>query len=92
MSTDARILVLSAGLSTPSSTRMLADGLARETRQALAHHGVTAHVDTVELREVAHDVVDMLITRFPSPPPPPGRPPPGRIPRGLRPVYTGCPA
>ncbi|WP_106507741.1 CE1759 family FMN reductase [Brachybacterium timonense] len=68
MSTDARILVLSAGLSTPSSTRMLADGLARETRQALAHHGVTAHVDTVELREVAHDVVDMLITRFPSPP------------------------
>lgn len=67
MSTDARILVLSAGLSTPSSTRMLADGLARETRQALAHHGVTAHVDTVELREVAHDVVDMLVTRFPSP-------------------------
>lgn len=61
-----RLLVLSAGASTPSSTRGLADGLARETRAALSARGRDVEVRTVELRDLAHDTLDLMLTRFPS--------------------------
>ncbi|MEE1617759.1 CE1759 family FMN reductase [Brachybacterium sp. J153] len=61
-----RILALSSGLSTPSSTRMLADQLTRETAAALGADGTQVEVSTVELREYAHDLIDALLTRFPS--------------------------
>lgn len=61
-----RLLVLSAGTSIPSSTRSLADGLARATRHALEAAGTTVEVHTVELRDYAHDVLDLMLTRFPS--------------------------
>lgn len=56
-----RILVISAGLSQPSSTRLLADRLAAATRTELA---AGAEVETVELREYAHDITDHLLTGF----------------------------
>lgn len=58
-----RIVVVSAGLSTPSSTRLLADRLAAETRAALED----AEVVHVELRALAHELTDHLLTGFPAP-------------------------
>ena len=52
-----RIAVVTAGLGQPSSSRLLADRLA-------AASGLPA--DTFELRDTAHDVVNHLLTGFPS--------------------------
>lgn len=66
MTDTIRLLALSAGLSTPSSTRMLADQLTREASAALGADGTAVEVTTIELREYAHDLTDALLTRFPS--------------------------
>jgi FMN reductase len=60
----ANIAVVSAGLSVPSSTRLLADRLAAATATALRRHGVEAQVQVVELREHARDLADHLVTGF----------------------------
>lgn len=65
--TTRRIAVVSAGLSNPSSTRMLADRLAAETVKALAGHDVEANVDVIELRDYAHDITNNLLTGFAPP-------------------------
>jgi FMN reductase len=61
------LAVVTAGLSQPSSTRLLADRLAAATTTALAER-IEQDVDVtvVELREVAHDLTDNLLTGFPS--------------------------
>jgi FMN reductase len=56
------IAVISAGLSQPSSTRLLADRLAAATQT-----GVDAQVEFVELREVATDIMNNMLTGFASP-------------------------
>jgi FMN reductase len=61
------IAVVSAGLSQPSSTRLLADRLAEAAVAGLAARGVDAEVRTIELRELAQDVTNHLLTGFPSP-------------------------
>jgi len=61
-----RVVVVSAGLSSPSSTRLLADRLAAATAQALAGRGVETELEVVELRDVAHELTDHLLTGFPS--------------------------
>ncbi|MGP9539203.1 CE1759 family FMN reductase [Brachybacterium sp. AOP43-C2-M15] len=66
MTHPIRLLALTAGLSTPSSTRMLTDQLTREAAAALGTDGTEVEVSTVELREYAHDLTDALLTRFPS--------------------------
>ena len=66
MSTTRTIAVVSAGLSRPSSTRLLADRLAQATVDELAARGLTTEVRTFELRDVAHDVVNTMLTGFPS--------------------------
>lgn len=58
-----RIAVVSAGLSESSSTRLLADRLAAATARELGG----AEIAVVELREHAHDLMDNLLTGFPSP-------------------------
>lgn len=58
-----RVVIVSAGLGTPSSTRMLADQMAAGVQRADA----TASVEVVELRPLAHDVVDATLTGFASP-------------------------
>lgn len=60
---STRIVVVSAGLSNPSSTRLLADRLAAATAEALEE----AELTHVELRDLAHDLTDHLLTGFPSP-------------------------
>ncbi|MDN6303666.1 MAG: NAD(P)H-dependent oxidoreductase, partial [Brachybacterium sp.] len=66
MTTTFRLLALTAGLSTPSSTRMLTDQLTRESAATLGRDGAEVEVTTVERREHAHDITDALLTRFPS--------------------------
>lgn len=65
--TTRRIAVVSAGLSNPSSTRMLADRLAAETVKALAARDIEASVDVIELRDHAHDITNNLLTGFAPP-------------------------
>jgi FMN reductase len=65
--THRTLAVVSAGLSQPSSTRLLADQLADATRDALQADGSTVDVVVIELRDLAHDIVNNLITGFPSP-------------------------
>ncbi|MGI5352061.1 FMN reductase [Streptomyces sp. CA-250714] len=60
----ARLAVVSAGLSEPSSTRLLADRLAEATRVALREEGVEAEVATVELRDVATEIAHNFTTGF----------------------------
>jgi FMN reductase len=62
--TERSIVVLSGGISQPSSTRLLADRLADATVAELAARGITANVETIELRDLAHAVVDMTLTGF----------------------------
>lgn len=62
--TERRIAVISAGLSNPSSTRMLADRLAAETVAQLAQLDVQATTDVIELRDLAHDITNNLLTGF----------------------------
>jgi FMN reductase len=57
-----RIAVVSAGLSVPSSTRLLADQLADAAVDALGE----AEVEVIELRSLAHPLADHLLTGFPS--------------------------
>lgn len=58
-----RVVIVSAGLGSPSSTRLLADQMAAGIRRAEAG----ASVEVVELRPLAHDVVDATLTGFASP-------------------------
>jgi FMN reductase len=60
------LAVVSAGLSVPSSTRLLSDRLAAATVEALHQRGVTATVEVVELSEHARDLADNLVTGFPN--------------------------
>jgi len=67
MSTRA-LAVVSGGLSTPSSTRLLADRLTTATVTALRDRGVDVTVEVVELREHARDLADNLLTGFANKP------------------------
>lgn len=60
------IVVISAGLSVPSSTRLLADLLGEATGRAVAARGEEVEVEYVELRPLAHALADHLLTGFPS--------------------------
>jgi FMN reductase len=57
-----KLVVVSAGLTQPSSTRLLADRLAASVA---ARADVSTRV--VELRELAVDIANHLVTGFPSP-------------------------
>jgi FMN reductase len=63
----SRIVVVTAGLSQPSSTRLLGDQLAAAVERSLEADGDSVQVTYVELRDLAHDVVNNLLTGFPPP-------------------------
>lgn len=65
--TTKRIVVVSAGLSTPSSTRQLADRLAADAVDILQERGVEVEVQTFELRDLAHDITNHLLMGFAPP-------------------------
>ncbi|MEU1227834.1 FMN reductase [Streptomyces sp. NPDC005828] len=62
-----KLTVVSAGLSTPSSTRLLADRLAESARDELTGRGQQPSTEVVELRELAGDIAHHLVTGFPPP-------------------------
>jgi len=60
------IAVVTAGLSVPSSTRLLADQLTAAVRDALDGRGTPYKVEIIELRDHAHDLTNNLLTGFPT--------------------------
>ena len=60
------VAVVTAGLSQPSSTRLLADRLATAVTSRLARAGEDVLVEVVELRTFAHALADNLLTGFPG--------------------------
>jgi FMN reductase len=66
MTTERKLVVVSAGLSQPSSTRLLADRLAGAAARELEALGHAVTVETIELRDHAHAVVDATLTGFPT--------------------------
>lgn len=65
--TERRIAVVTAGLATPSSTRMLADRMLAATARELDARGIPVTADTFELRDHAHDLTNNLLTGFAPP-------------------------
>jgi FMN reductase len=61
-----RIVVVSAGLGSPSSSRLLGDRLAAATAAALRAQDEQVEVEVVELREIAVDLAHQLVTGFPG--------------------------
>ena len=59
-----RIAVVTAGLSEPSSTRLLADLLAEAGAKALGAAGAEVDLEIIELRPMAHALTDHLLTGF----------------------------
>src|SRR3954470_21963240 len=62
-----RLVVVTAGLSQPSSTRLLADRLLAATTRSLGEAGVQVEPEIHELRDHAQDLTNNLLTGFPSP-------------------------
>jgi FMN reductase len=66
--TPFHIAVITAGITQPSSTRLLADRLTEATVRALGQHDVgEVVVEVVEVRDVAHDLTNNVLTGFASP-------------------------
>ncbi|NQX11724.1 FMN reductase [Microbacteriaceae bacterium VKM Ac-2855] len=65
--TTRTLAVVSAGLSQPSSTRMLADRLAEATERRLHEQGFETDTTVIELRDLAHDITNNLLTGFAAP-------------------------
>jgi FMN reductase len=59
------LVVISAGLSRPSSTRLLADRLSAASVTAADGLGVQLGTQVIELRDLAHDLMNHLLTGFP---------------------------
>ncbi len=65
----ARSLVLvTAGLSEPSSSRLLGDRLAAAVERHLHDAGLQPRLEVIELREHAVELANHLLTGFPAPP------------------------
>lgn len=64
--TTRTLAVVSGGLSTPSSTRLLADRLTDATVAALDERGIEVRPEVIELRDHARDLADHLVTGFPN--------------------------
>lgn len=61
------LVVVSAGLGQPSSTRLLADRLSAAGERHLRDAGIEPVIEVFELRERAQDLTNNLLTGFPSP-------------------------
>jgi FMN reductase len=63
---ERTIVAVSAGLGQPSSTRLLADRMSEAAVAELHARGVDAAVENIELRDVAHEIVNAMLTGFPT--------------------------
>lgn len=64
---DRSIVVVTAGLGQPSSSRLLGDRLAAATERHLRELGDEPRLEVVELREHAQDLANHLLTGFAAP-------------------------
>ncbi|MTK30792.1 oxidoreductase [Nocardia seriolae] len=62
-----KLVVLTAGLSQPSSTRLLADQLAAAVTAGVGGRGESLEVEVIELRELASDLATTMTTGLPTP-------------------------
>lgn len=62
----SHVVVISGGLGSPSSTRVLSDDIVARLRESLAMKGESLEATVVELRELAHPITDALLTGFPT--------------------------
>ncbi|MFC9744768.1 CE1759 family FMN reductase [Streptomyces niveus] len=62
-----KLVVISAGLSLPSSSRLLADRLTDTTRRQLTADGHDVDIHVVELRDLAADIAHVMVAGFPGP-------------------------
>jgi FMN reductase len=68
MSTERfRLVVVSAGTSDPSSTRLLADRTADRVKALADRHGHAVTVSVIELREIAADISTALVSQLVTP-------------------------
>jgi len=68
MSTERfRLVLVSAGTSDPSSTRLLADRTAGRVQELAARHGHEVTVAAIELREIAADISTALVSQLVTP-------------------------
>ena len=63
----ATIVVVSAGIGTPSSSQLLGERLAHASQRFLATAGVPVEVRHIELRTLASDLANHLVSQVPSP-------------------------
>ncbi|WP_306326853.1 FMN reductase [Streptomyces venezuelae] len=61
-----KLVAVSGGLSSPSSTRLLTDRLLGAARYRLAEQEYAVDVQVVELRDLAVDIANNFVTGFPS--------------------------
>jgi FMN reductase len=61
-----QLVVVTAGVSQPSSTRLLGDRLATATVAALSAHEVEMRVASFDLRDYAHEITNATLTGFPD--------------------------
>jgi len=62
-----RVVVVSAGTSDPSSTRLLADRVAQRVAAIAAAHGNAVTTSVIDLREIATDVTTALTSQLITP-------------------------
>lgn len=62
----SHVVVISGGLGSPSSTRVLSDDIVARLRESLAMKGESLEATVVELRELAHPIIDAMLTGFPT--------------------------
>lgn len=62
-----RVVVVSAGLGVPSSTRMLADHMAAELQSTLAGQGIDVMLNVVDLRDHATGIANTLVGGYAGP-------------------------
>ena len=64
--TSTAIAVINAGVSDPSSTRLLADRIAQKTIDTLRQAGMTATVRSIDLGPIAVDIAQALVSGMPD--------------------------
>lgn len=60
------LIVLNAGLGTPSTTRMLAERIAGAVQSQVGRRGESVSVEHVDIREYANDLATLMTTGMPS--------------------------
>ena len=66
-STTRSLVVVTAGLSEPSSSRLLGDRLAAAVERHLREAGLEPRLEVIELRDHAVDLANQMLTGFPTP-------------------------